>query len=336
MNVYENYSLKPLNTFNIDVKARYYYEVFDENELKEIINLIKCNKNFLILGSGSNILFTKDFDGIIIKYKRNEIKILDENDKHVIICADANVLWDDLVNYTVDKNYYGFENLSLIPGTVGAAPVQNIGAYGVEVGNYIECVEGYSIDDAKKKIFFNDNCKFAYRESKKKNELKNNFIITSVTFRLSKEKRININYRDLQEYFAEKDENLITGKYIREAVIKIRKSKLPEFNLLGNAGSFFKNPDLTSSQIDDIKKLFPEIPFHKIKDRYKVPAGWLIEKCGYKGIRKGNTGTYEKQALVIVNYGNATGSEIKDFAEEIRQTVFNKFNIMLEYEVIII
>ncbi|MEG8947287.1 UDP-N-acetylmuramate dehydrogenase [Rosettibacter firmus] len=336
MNVYKDYSLKHFNTFNLDVKTKYYYEVFDENELKDIIKVIQGANNFLILGSGSNILFTKDFDGIVIKYKRNDIEILHESENDVLISADANVIWDDLVNYAVNKNYYGLENLSLIPGTVGAAPVQNIGAYGVEVSNVIEFVEGYKISSGEKKILYKEDCAFAYRDSIFKNEFKNNFIITRVTFRLSKEKKINVSYRDLQNYFKDVSINLITASDIREAVIKIRKSKLPDLALFGNAGSFFKNPEVPITTLELIRKDYTDLPFHKINDKYKIPAAWLIEKCGFKGKRIGNVGTYEKQALVIINYGNATGEEIKNFADEIKKAVYNKFNINLEYEVMII
>lgn len=336
MNVYKDYSLKHFNTFNLDVKTKYYYEVFDENELKDIIKVIQGANNFLILGSGSNILFTKDFDGIVIKYKRNDIEILHESENDVLISADANVIWDDLVNCAVNKNYYGLENLSLIPGTVGAAPVQNIGAYGVEVSNVIEFVEGYKISSGEKKILYKEDCAFAYRDSIFKNEFKNNFIITRVAFRLSKEKKINVSYRDLQNYFKDVNINLITASDIREAVIKIRKSKLPDLGLFGNAGSFFKNPEVSMATLELIRKDFADLPFHKINDKYKIPAAWLIEKCGFKGKRIGNVGTYEKQALVIINYGNATGEEIKNFADEIKKAVYNKFNINLEYEVMII
>ncbi|MDH7605583.1 MAG: UDP-N-acetylmuramate dehydrogenase [Melioribacter sp.] len=336
MNLYENYSLKHLNTFNIDVKAKYFLEVFNEHELTELINEIQGQKNVLILGAGSNILFTKDYDGFIIKYISSEIKVLFENENHVIIKADAGVVWDDLVSYTVKKNYYGIENLSLIPGTAGAAPVQNIGAYGAEISNVIDYVEGYILDKNEKKILYRDECLFNYRDSIFKNELKNKFIITSVVLRLKKEKVLNISYRDIQNYFQGRDYHTISIQDVRDAIINIRKSKLPDYTKLGNAGSFFKNPEIDFTLLELIKKEYPDIPYHQINDKYKIPAAWLIEKCGYKGKRQGNTGTYEKQALVIINYGNATGEEIKNFADEIKQAVKNKFNIDLGYEVNII
>jgi len=336
MNLFENYPLKHLNTFNIDVKAKYFIEVFNENELIELIKEIHGQKNILILGAGSNILFTKDYDGFIIKYKSSDIKLLLENDSNVIIQADAGVIWDDLVSYTVEKNYYGIENLSLIPGTAGAAPVQNIGAYGAEISNVIDYVEGYFLDKNEKKIFYRDECLFNYRDSIFKNELKNKFIITSVVLRLKKEKEINLSYRDLQNYFQGRDYHEISIQEVRDAVINIRKSKLPDYTKLGNAGSFFKNPEISFTHLELIRKEYPDIPYHQINDKYKIPTAWLIEKCGYKGKRKGNTATYEKQALIIINYGNATGDEIKNFADEIKLAVKNKFNIDLEYEVNII
>ncbi|MEJ5349990.1 MAG: UDP-N-acetylmuramate dehydrogenase [Melioribacteraceae bacterium] len=333
MNLYENYSLKHHNTFNVDVRARYFFEIFDEDELTEVIKEIKNQRNVLILGSGSNILFTKDYDGFVIKYKSSQIKIISEKDNDVVIQADAGVIWDDLVSYAVENNFYGIENLSLIPGTVGAAPVQNIGAYGTEISNVIDYVEGYFLGKSEKKILYRDECLFNYRDSIFKNELKNKFIITSVALRLRKEKELNLSYRDIQNYFQGKDYHQITIEEVRNAIINIRKSKLPDFNVMGNAGSFFKNPEITYTLLESIKKDFPDIPFHQINDKYKIPAAWLIEKCGYKGKRKGNTGIYDKHALVIINYGNARGEEIKNFADEIKQAVQNKFNIDLEYEV---
>ncbi len=336
MNLYENYPLKHLNTFNIDVKAKYFIEIFNESELSELQKEIKSKKNVLVLGAGSNILFTKDYDGVIIKYKSSEIKVLTEYENNIIIQADAGVIWDDLVSYTVENNYYGIENLSLIPGTVGAAPVQNIGAYGTEISSVIDYVEGYFLDKFEKKIFYRDECLFNYRDSIFKKELKNNFIITSVVLRLKKEKELNISYRDIQNYFKGRNYDSISIQEVRNAVINIRKSKLPDFTKFGNAGSFFKNPEINFTHLELLKREYPDIPFHQINDNYKIPAAWLIEKCGYKGKRKGNTGTFEKQALVIINYGNATGDEIKNFADEIKEAVKNKFNIELEYEVNIV
>lgn len=335
MNVYYNHSLKELNTFGVDVKAKKFVEIFNESYLGEFLR--KNNEsNVLILGSGSNILFTKDFDGVIIKYLGNSVNILYEDEKEAIVKAEAGLLWDEFVSYTVKNNLNGLENLSLIPGTVGAAPVQNIGAYGVEVADYIECVEGFFIYKAEKKILHKDECLFSYRDSIFKNKLKNKFVITSVNFRLSKNKRLSLSYRDLKEFFRDKDVNCLTALNVRDAIIKIRKSKLPDTNQLGNAGSFFKNPEVSYSTLEKIKSEFPGVPFHKIDNKFKIPAAWLIEKCGYKGKKIGNVGTYEKHALIIVNYGNATGQEIKNFADEIKKAVLTKFNIDLEYEVNII
>lgn len=337
MNIYQNYPLKHLNTFNIDVKAKYFYEIQSENELVEFIKANnQSNDKLLILGEGSNILFTRHYDGIILKYIEKGIQIVDENEKEIFIEAKAGELWDELVNYCVFNNYYGIENLSLIPGTVGAAPIQNIGAYGVELKEVVEYVVGYFLDNGNKQILSKDECLFNYRDSIFKNKLREKFIITSVVIRLSKEKKLNITYRALKDYFLDSEYENITLKDVRDAVIKIRKDKLPDPTKLGNAGSFFKNPTINYSQLLELQKKFPDIIFYKINDKYKIYAGWLIEKCGYKGKRFGNVGTYEKQALVIVNYGNATGEEIKNFADTIKEEVLNSFGIKLEYEVNIV
>lgn len=338
MNIYQDFSLKHHNTFGLDVKAKYFYEIQSENELIEFIKTNKeLNYKLLVLGEGSNILFTKDYDGIILRYLEKGIKVIDEIEKEIFIEAKAGEVWDDLVNYCVNNDYYGIENLSLIPGTVGAAPIQNIGAYGVELKDVIEYVEGYFLDSGEKYVLKKVECLFNYRSSIFKNKLKDKFIITAIVLRLSKEKRFNLTYRALKDFFHSSAYENLTLRDVRDAVITVRKSKLPDPIKLGNAGSFFKNPEISYLQLLSLQKKFHDIVFHKVnEDYYKISAGWLIEKCGYKGKRLGNVGTYDKQALVIVNYGGATGEEIKNFADIIKDVVFNTFGIQLEYEVNII
>ena len=338
MTIHNNYSLKQLNTFGIDVNAKQYAELFDELELIEFLKSQSLNNEpLLILGGGSNILFTKDFEGTVVKYSAKGIKIIEETDTTVTIKTEAGEVWDKLVSFSVENNYYGIENLTLIPGTVGAAPIQNIGAYGVEIKDVFEYLEGYFLNTSKKKVFKNSECMFDYRNSLFKKELKDKFLITSVTLKLSKEKRFNLSYRALNDHFGNVNHEQLTIKQINEAVKQIRTSKLPDFNKLGNAGSFFKNPEIKEDHFERLHKKFPDIVFHKIaRNYYKIPAGWLIEKCGFKGKRIGEVGTYDKQALVIVNYGNANGEEVKSFAEKIREKVFTTFQIKLETEVNII
>ncbi len=334
--LFENYSLKKHNTFGIDVKARYYYE-FTKSE--EIIFFLKVNKisniKKLILGSGSNIVFTKDFDGIVIHPKVPGIQIVKETTDFVLIKIGAGEIWDSFVNYCCLNNYGGAENLSLIPGTVGATPVQNIGAYGVEVKDIIEEVEAVNIETQEITKFKNKDCKFEYRNSIFKNELKNKYIITYVTYKLSKNPVLNINYGKINDELKKNKNKNIDS--VREAVINIRNRKLPDPKKIGNAGSFFKNPIIDNKKTQELKKKFPGIVSYKVSEtKDKIAAGWLIEQCGLKGKNYGKVGTYKDQALVIVNYGDATGNDIYNFAKDIQQTVYDKFGIILNMEVSIV
>jgi len=335
MIIKENYSLKNLNTFGVDVKARLFTEFNSIDDLKEILSNEKFQKyKKLILGSGSNILFTGDFDGLVIRNNIDGINIAEETDDHILLEVGGGVIWDDLVNYTVNNNYGGIENLSLIPGTVGAAPIQNIGAYGVEVKDVIISVNGIFIEDLSYKTFSNDESKFEYRDSIFKNELKDKFIVTSILLRLNKNPKLNTEYSGIKKIIDEKNLSSISIKDLRDIIIEIRRSKLPDPKILGNAGSFFKNPIITVEQLNILRERFHDIIFYEInKESVKIPAGWLIEKSGFKGYREGNTGTYEKQALVIVNYGEATGEEIYNFSNKIIEEVFNRFEIKLKTEV---
>ncbi len=338
MTIHENYSLKNLHTFGIDVKAKHFVEVFEEYEF---INFLKdgnrFKNNLLLIGEGSNLLFTKDYEGTVLKYSKEGIEIIEETDETVLIKTDAGEKWDSLVNFCVENNYYGIENMALIPGCVGAAPIQNIGAYGVELKDVFEYLEGFYIDSCNRKIIKKDECNFGYRNSLFKNDLKNKFIITKVVIRLSKSKKINLTYRALKDIFHNKHQDEITIQQVSEAVKQIRASKLPDPKIYGNAGSFFKNPEIDSNLLNLLENKYPDIVYHKIsEDSYKIPAGWLIEKCGFKGKREGNVGCYEKQSLVIINYGNAKGSEIRNFSEKIVDVVYKKFQIKLESEVTIL
>lgn len=337
MKLFENYSLKDFNTFHIDVKAEKFIEIESSAELLDFVNNFDMNsKKILVLGEGSNILFTKDFDGIIIHLTFNNHQEISDNDESVILEADAGMIWDELVKYSVDKNLGGIENLAMIPGTVGAAPIQNIGAYGQELKDSLFEVEYLDLSEQKFKNLSNEQCQFGYRDSIFKKMLKKNFIITKVLFRLKKNPELILNYGNVLSELKKEGISNPTIKDVSKIIRKIRTEKLPDPNQIGNAGSFFKNPFIDEGTFQKIKNEFPDVPYFKQDGKIKIPAAWLIEKSGLKGFRKENVGTYPKQPLVIVNYGNATGKEIFDFAMLIRQTVKNKFNIELEPEVNII
>jgi len=335
MKLIENQSLKNLNTFGVDVKAKYFAEVESESELFELLNSSYFKKNkYLILGAGSNVLFLNDYDGLIIKITDTILNVIDETPTEVIIECKAGAIWDDVVKFSVDNNFYGIENLSLIPGTIGAAPIQNIGAYGAELSNVLLDVQGISTSSLNQQELQVSDCKLSYRNSIFKNELRNSFIITSVKLRLSKTPKVNINYRDLKEKFNFRSFDNISLQEIRDAVINIRKNKLPDTQNLGNAGSFFKNPTINKNHLLKLNDKNKDLVFFKLdEDTFKIPAGWLIEKCGFKGKRIGNVGSYEKQALIIVNFGNASGREIQNFSDQIISLVDKQFGIILEPEV---
>lgn len=333
----QDHSLKDLNTFRVPAKASYFAEFTSKEEL---INVIKDPRfrsiSKFILGSGSNILLTKDFNGLVLKNSIKGIKVKEETDDHVFIEAGAGELWDDLVAYTVENNFYGIENLTLIPGTVGAAPIQNIGAYGVEIFDVFRSLEGYFLADGEKRVFLRDKCEFGYRSSIFKTKLKNSFVITKVTLQLSKEPKFNLDYSSLKSAVAEIKGEVTLAK-VRGIIKSIRESKLPDPETIGNAGSFFKNPELSLLEYEQLKQKHPDVTsFATGKRRVKVSAAWLIEKCGLKGLRFGDAGTYEKHSLVIVNYNSASGKEIYNFARFIQESVNEKFNIILEPEVNII
>jgi len=332
----ENYSLKKLNTFSLDVRARYYFSYSSEDELTEFqANSDFANTKKFILGNGSNVLFKNDFDGLILHPCIRKIEIKRENEKYADIIAGAGVIWDDLVIWCVENGYGGVENLSMIPGTVGASPVQNIGAYGVEVRDVILRVETYDYLNKIRQVFSNDDCMFDYRDSIFKNAHMKSCIIHYVVFRLDKFPVYQTHYGALKDELSKHQfTNLQT---IRQSVINIRSSKLPDPLSLPNAGSFFKNPVINKNSAELLKEKYPDIPFYTLSPaKVKIAAGWLIEHSGWKGRREGNCGVHKDQALVLVNYGNATGTEILDLAQKIIDSVKNDFNITLEMEVNII
>ncbi len=335
MKVLKNISLKNLNTFGVDVKSKYFVEVYSEEELKQVLNSEEFpHQQKLILGSGSNILFTKDFDGLIIKNSISGIKLLDEDSNKVIVEAGAGVIWDELVKYCIDKNIGGIENLSYIPGMVGAAPIQNIGAYGQELEDTFYELNGIYVDNCETKNFNKSECSFSYRNSIFKNELKNKFVITSVRLKLNNNPDANFSYNPVKEEVEKRNIKHPTIKDIREIVIDIRKNKLPDPVEIGNAGSFFKNPVVAKEKFKVLEKEYPDLKYFFIDDyNIKIPAAWLIEKCGWKGKRIGDAGTHKMQPLVIVNYGNASGKEIYEISMMIKNDVKTSFEITLENEV---
>jgi UDP-N-acetylmuramate dehydrogenase len=335
MKLLQDHSLKILNTFGVDVKAKLFAEVFSEEELIKLLSDInlKREKKF-ILGVGSNILFTKDFEGMIIKVSISGINVIEENDESVLIEAGAGVIWDELVKFCVDRNYGGIENLTFIPGTVGAAPVQNIGAYGQELDETFILLNGVFVENGEQKTYGKNECRFSYRSSRFKEELKNKFVITSVRLRLLKNSKPNASYKTLIDFLSKNAISNPKIKDISNAVKAIRKSRLPDPAQIGNAGSFFKNPILSEELFNQLKSEFPDVSsFPSVTAQVKISAGWLIEKCGLKGKRVGDVGTSPDHALIICNFGNATGSEILEFAMRIKEEVANKFGIKLEEEV---
>jgi len=332
-----NHSLLKYNSFGIEVKTRYFYEFTEVQELimflhKNQFRIIGSNYPLQVIGSGSNILFTEDFRGIVVHPKLSGIEKIGEDTDFVYVKAAAGENWDNFVAHCVEHNWGGIENLSGIPGEVGSTPVQNIGAYGVEIKDVIEEVETIEIGNPSIKVFLNSECDFQYRNSIFKTIYKSKYVIVSVTVTLQKRAVYNLSYGSLKQIMNQFDK--INLQTIRQAIKQIRKEKLPDHTKIGNAGSFFKNPTLNISRINELKVNYPDIPTFEVSEFYKkISAAWLIEKCGWKGKSIGNVGVYEKQPLVIVNYGGATGKEILNFALKVKKSVYQTFGIMLENEV---
>jgi len=335
MRIFQNISLKPYNTFGIDASASQFVELQTLEEVQVLCQTFNLtDRKLLILGGGSNILLTKDFDGMAIKINLKGIEIVKEDEQEIWVKAMAGESWHSFVTYCVEKNWGGVENLSLIPGCVGAAPMQNIGAYGTEIKAVFSHLKAVEIATGEIVEFNNEACEFGYRESVFKNKYKGKYIIVSVVFKLNKKPVLNVSYGAIQDVLNEKGITSPTIKDISNAVIAIRQSKLPNPAELGNAGSFFKNPEIPAEQYQLLKNEFPEIPGYPApNNQVKVPAGWLIEQCQWKGKIVGNTGAHKNQALVLVNYGNATGNEILDLAKQIQASVYNLFKINISPEV---
>jgi len=338
MQIFKNYSLRDYNTFGIDAYAKYFAAFNSVDDLQSLLQSGEYkNEPKLFLGGGSNILFTKKFDGLVLKNEIDGIKIIHEEEKYIYVKVGAGVNWHQFVLYCIHKNLAGVENLSLIPGSVGASPMQNIGAYGVEIKDVFFSLEAYHVLENRIITFTLNDCEFGYRESVFKKKYKDQFVILDVTFRLNKIPHYNISYGAIEDELKKMQVEKLSIKAISDAVINIRTSKLPDPKIIGNAGSFFKNPEINSQRLEHLLLTEPAMPSYKITDNsFKIPAGWLIEKCGWKGYRNGDVGCYDKQALVLVNYGNARGSEIFNLSEEIRKSVYNEFGIMLQREVNII
>lgn len=341
MTIEKNKSLTAYNTFGIEANSKYFVEISSLEQLRELIQTpaFKENKK-LIIGGGSNLLFTQNFDGLTIKNSLRGIDIVSETETEIIVKAQAGEVWHQFVVWCIDRNYAGLENLSLIPGLVGAAPMQNIGAYGVEIKDCFYQLQAFDMESGDIVEFNLEDCHFGYRESVFKNKLKGKYFITSVSFRLTKldsskaSYSFRVDYGDIKNTLSEMRVYELSPKAVSDAVCKIRTSKLPNPKDLGNAGSFFKNPTISREQFEQLVLTYPVMPSYIQKDnRVKIPAGWLIEQCGWKGKVVGNTGSHKSQALVIVNYGHATGQEIWQLAMDIQQSVQEKFGITILPEV---
>jgi UDP-N-acetylmuramate dehydrogenase len=332
-----NFSLKNYNTFGIEAQAKKFVAVHSIPELASVLQQHKKEKKF-ILGGGSNMLLTQDIDALVIHIDLKGIKILQENEDFVFVECQAGENWHEFVLWTLSHNYGGLENMSLIPGNVGTTPVQNIGAYGTEIKDTMVSCDAMKIDSQQMKTFTNSECHFGYRESIFKQAEKDQYIITAVVFQLTKRHhKINTAYGDIQSELAKNEITNPTIQDISNAVIAIRQSKLPDPKELGNSGSFFKNPILLKTDFEKIHLQFPEMKFYEVSEtEVKVPAGWLIEQAGFKGKRFGDAGVHKNQALVLVNYGNATGQEILAVSKDIQKTIYEKFGIHIEAEVNVI
>ena len=330
----ENISLENMNSFRVVHKAKRLLVINNPIDLTKFLNTNNIKGNEIqILGEGSNTLFTKDYEGIILHSQIKGIEIKKEDNDSVILRVGSGENWDEFVDYCVKSNYFGIENLSLIPGSVGAAPIQNIGAYGVEIKDYVISVTGIDLYSNELVEYSNEECEFKYRDSLFKNRLKNRLFITSVEFKLYKNSKFNLSYKDLELL----DKSKLTISKLREEIIKIRSSKLPDPSSKGNAGSFFKNPEIDELKLNELISNNVDFKYFEIPgNMYKIPAAWLIEKAGWKGYNDGLVGVYEKHALVLINHSSKSGKNIKKLSKSIKEDVFKKFGIMLNEEVNIV
>jgi UDP-N-acetylmuramate dehydrogenase len=337
MQIRENISLRPYNTFGIDASARYFASFQSIEELKEALTAQSSeNDSLLILGGGSNILLTGDYNGIVLRNEIGGIEVVNEDADFVFVKAGAGVNWHQFVLYCIDNELAGAENLSLIPGNCGASPMQNIGAYGVEIKDIFHELEAFHIHDLALQRFSLQECNFGYRESVFKRQYKGHFVISSVTYKLRKQPVFNTSYGAINQELERMGITELNIRAISQAVINIRSSKLPDWKETGNAGSFFKNPQVSNEKFEFLKVEYPNIVGYPQGSGTKLAAGWLIEQCGWKGYRQGDAGCYPKQALVLVNYGKASGAQIFELSEQIIQSVKDKFDVDLEREVNII
>lgn len=334
MDKYNNHSLLPYHTFGMDVKTSVFIEYTSVDELKQILQQENLSeKKWLHIGGGSNLLFTGDYEGVILHSAIKGTEIVHEDDESVHVRVGAGEVWDDFVAYAVNQGWYGAENLSLIPGEVGASAVQNIGAYGMEAKDLIVKVEALDVTTGNDSVFTNTECRYAYRESIFKKEWKGRYIITYVTYRLSKTPQFHLEYGNVKGEL-EKQGCELTLKNVRDVIIRIREAKLPDPKVQGNAGSFFMNPVIPRMQYESLLAKYPEMPHYKVDEEWvKVPAAWMIDRCGWKGKRMGNAGVHDKQALVLVNCGGATGQEIITLSQHIQQSVYESFGIAIVPEV---
>ncbi|MCB9283612.1 MAG: UDP-N-acetylmuramate dehydrogenase [Lewinellaceae bacterium] len=332
MDLFTNHSLTPHHTFGLEVRTAFFVEIKTEEELRQALS--QCTPPALLLGGGSNILFTRDWPGTVVHMQLKGREVISEKEGTVLIAAGAGENWHDLVLWTLDQNLGGIENLSLIPGSAGAAPIQNIGAYGVELTDVFDHLEAMDLQTGEIHTFDREACRFGYRDSIFKNELKGRYAIIRVFLRLQKDPVVNTGYGAIREVLVQKGIDQPTIRDVSEAVIGIRRSKLPDPAVLGNAGSFFKNPEVEAGQLKMLLTEFPNIVHYPLPGgRAKIPAGWLIEQAGWKGKRVGNTGCHAQQALVLVNYGGATGDEVWAHAQTVARSVKEKFGVELTAEV---
>jgi UDP-N-acetylmuramate dehydrogenase len=331
----ENVSLRPYNTFGLSATARFFVEVHSVEDLRGVLQRPEWRGlPRLLLGEGSNVLLTGDFDGLVIRIAIPGKKIVRETAEHVFLRVGAGENWHELVLFCLHNHLAGLENLSLIPGSVGASPMQNIGAYGVEIKDVFDSLEALHLQTGELRTFGHAECRFGYRESVFKHELKGQYAIVSVTFRLDKTPTFHTGYGDIQKTLADMGVRELSIRAVSDAVVRIRRSKLPDPNQVGNAGSFFKNPEIPKAQFEALKSRFPDLPgYPTTNDLVKVPAGWLIERAGWKGHREGPVGVHDRQALVLVHYGGGTGAQLKALAEKVQASVEEQFGIRLAAEV---
>ena len=338
MNIFKNFDLTPFNTFGLTAKSRYFYPLTDKSDLTELSHLPEFTQNpVLFLGGGSNVIFTQDYPGLIIHLNNKGIRTVAETEENILIEAQAGENWHDFVQFTLSQDYSGLENLSLIPGTVGAAPVQNIGAYGVEAGGCIDSVECFDTQTKQMTRFENKECAFAYRDSIFKSQYPGRYIIVSVCFRLNKHFQPCLQYDPLQQLAQQFSKNTLTPLDIAQEVCRVRQGKLPDPKILGNAGSFFKNPVVDTKTAQKLLQQFPDAVYHTVNEQeIKFAAGWLIDQAGLKGHQLGGAAVHDKQALVLVNKEKACAQDIQNLVQHIQHTVHKKYNITLEIEPVFI